>query len=395
MKSAFWRATALLMALTFVLPAAALAGGQAGEVSHSAMMGSTLMNTSAQLNTWTHWAKDYGNYSELNTQSLGSGGPYGPQGTLIWDYDDDNTLLFRVRDMDLGSQNSRFMFGSMTPLLSGSAGVNAGGYNALTNGQVVNLALARNLTNGAFSIGGFFADNGTKDNTANTEQSSTAFGAQFTWGNGNGFDVATSFAKGSTTNNNGTTDLGNDDLMFDAYGRYTHNDWIYQFGGFIGSGSIERDAGGTIESDDFSSFGALLNVGQMLKDDADGQVSAEFYLQYMTSKFEPTAGGKDQNKNFAVPGLRTACSQKVSDHFGVILGADAYHIFGSNENTIVGNENDTSMSGFNFDWSGGIFWENEAGFRVTGEFVQNNLDKAFSLGNDSPLVSRLEATFKF
>jgi hypothetical protein len=394
MKSAFWRATALLMALTFVLPAVALAGGQAGEVSNSAMMGSTLMNTSAQLNTWTHWATGYGNYTEINTQSLNSGSA-GPQATLIWDYDDANTLLFRVRDMDLGSQSTGFMFGSMAPQLSSYTGISS--YNALTNGQLINVALARELTNGAFSIGGFFADNGEKDNGSdpNEELGSSAFGAQFTWGNGNGFDVAVSVAKGSTTDNDGTNDLSDDALMFDAFGRYTRNEWIYQFGGFIGSGSDEFVGGSGIESDDFSNLGLLVNVGQMLKDDADGQVSAEFYGMYLTGKDEPQGGGEDKDTGILFPGLRSACSLKVSDHFGILLGADGYYGITGNENTIVGSENDMDFTGFNFDWSGGIFWENEDGFRVTGEFVQSNLDKAFSLGNDEPLVSRLEATFGF
>jgi hypothetical protein len=394
MKSAFWRATALLMALTFVLPAVALAGGQAGEVSHSALMGSTLINTSAQLNTWTHWAKNYGNYTEINTQSL-NGGPYGPQGTLIWDYDDNNTLLFRVRDMDLGSQNTGFMFGPSAPMLSDFTGISS--YNAATNGQMINMALARNLTQGAFSVGAFVADNTAKDNgsTPNTEMGSKAFGGQFTWGNGQDLDVAVSFSHGATTDNDGTIELKDSANIFDAYGRYMHNQWIYQFGGYFGSGTDEYDNAGTVESDDVNAMGLMVNVGQLLKDDADGQVSAEFYLQYMADKYKPAGGGEDKYSDIYFPGMRTACTQKVSDHFGVLLGADASWGIMGHTDDIGGATTDTKYTEFNFDWSGGIFWENADGFRVTGEFVQNNLDYAFSLGNDVALVSRLEATYKF
>jgi hypothetical protein len=394
MKSAFWRATALLMALALVLPAAAFAGGQAGEVSHSALMGSTLINTSAQLNTWTHWAKHYGNYAEINTQSFGSG--YAdPQASLVWDYDGENTLLFRVRDMDLGSQNSAFMFGNGAPMVADFVDIN--GYNAATNGQIFNMALARELTNGSFSIGAFVGMDGTKDNTADTEMSSSIFGGQFTWGNGQDLDVAVSFTHGATTdkdpNATPARDLSDSGNMFDAYARYMHNQWIYQFGGFFAKTTDEVDANTSIDHD---YMGGIVNVGQLLKDDADGQVSAEFYFKYMTDKTKPD-GGENKYSDIYFPGMRTACTQKVSDHFGVLLGGDAYYAFMGHTNDLVTPNVDTSDKTFYFDWNGGIFWENEDGFRVTGEFgtAQNNLDQAFSLGNDQPLVSRLEATYKF
>lgn len=404
MKSAFWRATALLMALGMIMPVAVSAGSQAGEVSHSAMMGSTLMNTSAQLNTWTHWAVNYGNYTELNTEAL-NGGSAGPRGTFIWDYDGENTLLFRVRDMDLGSQNSNFMWSGMAPLLSSyasSSEIGGSGFNALQMGQLFNVAWARELSGGgAFSIGAFYGDHSTTDDASDpsTEDGSSAYGLQASWGNGDGFDAAGSFTGVSLTNDDGANELEGSVMNFDAYGRFQQNDWIYQAGFFFASGTFDEFDGTNVVENDGSAFGVIGNVGQILRDETDGSVTAEFYAAFMQEKDEPADDSEDKTTDLVVPGLRVACEQKVSDHFGIMLGSDAYYTFSSDEVTDSAGDTvvDSGTNSMTFDWNGGIFWENADGFRVAGEFgtARSNLDKAFSLGNDSPLVYRLEATYGF
>jgi hypothetical protein len=388
-----------------LLIAAVLGGGHAqavaglpGEVAHSAMGGSTLMPTTAQFNAWTHWIVNYDNFVELNvSDDYYNGWKTGDQTTgqaaLHWKYDDTNHLLFRVRQYDLGGQNSNFLWGGTlgAPFLSPQMlidQISVSNYNAYREGQMLNLALARKLGGGgAFSIGLLFADAGYKDSAADPEfeDKSMAFGGQVTWGNGDGFDLAASLFRESSTYTVTDGELESDLMLFDLTARIDRgNDWVYQLGFVMGTGSVVDD--------DLSLMGVIGNVGRHLLHTDTGGVTAEFYLSYLSLKSEPEGEDEYKETGLTVPGTRVAAWAEISRRFQIMAGANA---FWSTTKWEEGEGLDESERGFSFSYSGGLAYTPTHNVRIEGELQMGALNNLLSLGNTTPLLTRVGATFLF
>lgn len=386
-----------------LLIAAVLGGGSGqavaglpGEVAHSAMGGSTLMPTTAQFNSWTHWIVNYDNFVELNVsdsyewktadQTTG-------QATLHWKYDDSNHLLFRVRQFDLGGQNSNFLWGGtlgapvFTPQMLIDE-ISVSEYNAYRDGQMLNLALARKLAGGgAFSFGLLFADAGFKDSADDPEfeDKSTAFGGQVTWGNGDGFDLAASLFREGSTRTVTDGEIESDLLNFDVTARIDRgNDWVYQLGFVMATGSIVDD--------DVSLMGVVGNVGRHLLHTDTGGVTAEFYVNYLNLKNEPEGGDEYTENMLTVPGTRVAAWAEISRRFQIMAGANAFWTTTSWEE---GEGLDESERGFSFSYSGGLAYTPAHNVRIEGELQMGALNNLLSLGNTTPLLTRVGATFLF
>jgi len=383
-------------------------GGQAvaglpGETSHSAMSGSTLMETTAQFNSWTHWIVNHENFVELSVgemeymgpDKLGSGNG---QGTLHWKYNDNNHLLFRVRQFDLGGQNSNFLWGGTLerPFLSpGYMFDNISGYNAYTQGQMINLALARALSGGgAFSLGVLYADAGFKAEDPDDEfnNKSSAFGVQATWGNGDGFDLAASVHNESSTWGDTEAEDESSMMNFDLTARIARdNGWIYQAGFVMGSGSWQE-----FEDDewDISLMGLTANAGRFLVDNDMTDVTAEFFVHYLTYTEEVT-DFEDKTTSTVVPGTRVACKTALSKRWELMAGANAFWSQGKNTETFDGDEASESERGMDFYYSGGLAFSPGENVRLEGQLHMGELNNLLSLGNQEQLLIRVGGTVGF
>lgn len=374
-----------------------------GEVSHSAMAGSTLMPTTAQFNSWTHWIVNHDNFVELNVGDSPFFGPTkigneGGQATLHWKYNDDNHLLFRVRQHDLGGQNFNFLSGGTLgePMLPPAAlidMISVADYNAYAHGQMLNLAWAKPSGEGAFSVGVLFANAGYKEeNGTEYNDKSTAFGGQVTWGNGDGLDLAGSFYSESATEGPSDTEDESSFTHFDLAARLEGgNGWIYQLGGIMGTGSIEPDGS---ETTDVSLMGVTGNLGQHLYDAEDGAVTAEFYVNYMSLKGEQ--GDEEETmSSFVVPGTRVACWAKLSNKFRLMAGANAYWMTEKEKFSAGGTEDTESERGMTFGYAGGLAFVPNDRVRIEAELDMDELNRLLSLGNDTPLLMRVGGTVTF
>ncbi|MFO7653678.1 MAG: hypothetical protein R6X25_07615 [Candidatus Krumholzibacteriia bacterium] len=372
-----------------------------GEVAHSAMSGSTLMPTTAQFGAWTHWIVHNPEFVELNVSGFDR--PFEKtvdqsqaQGALHWQYDDNNHLLFRVRQFDLGAQASNFLWGGTLgrPMFSPAFGLSSvSDYNAYLDGQMINLALARPTGGGgAWSIGLLFADAGFKNNAADPEfeDKSTAFGGQVTWGNGDGLDLAASVSRESSTFGGGDAELESDFLNFDINARIARgNGWVYQLGFILGTGSVVDD--------DESMMGVIANVGRHLLQTDAGGVTAEFYVSYLGFKDEPVDEEEFTDSFLTVPGMRVAAWSQISRRFQVMGGANAAWSRLSEERDPVEEvgEIDRSWRGFDVNLTGGLAYTPTATFRIEGELDLGEVNNLLSLGNTTPLLARVGAKYAF
>ena len=447
MKFVALRVLAVVM-LTAVVGVGHAAAGLPGEVAHSAMGGSTLMRTTAQLNAWTHWLVDHDNFVELNvSENYGPGKSNGMagQGSLHWKYDDSNHLFFRVRQNDLGGQASNFMWGGTldSPFFQPAMFLDdIYGYdepNALREGQMVNLAWARPLAGGgAFSVGLFIAASGNVYNEVyeddedqgewDWEDVSNAFGAQVTWGNGNGLDVAASFMKGKSSygwewEENGEAFDENPEeeanlTLFDLNLRYERtNGWIYQLGAVMGTGTYtENDYSDpdAVETDevDYKVRGLTANVGRYLLDTDNAAVTAEFFVSYAARSTEveiedyDTADDllvyKEQESALVVPGTRVAFWSQISKRFYLMAGATALWTAQAekeegdytNGDPWTYEETDTYRS-MQFYYSGGLAYVPNDRVRIEGQLDMGMLNNLLTLGNRDPLLLRVGGTFTF
>lgn len=399
-------AALLIAAVVGVNPAAA---DLPGEVAHSAMGGSTLMRTTAQFNSWTHWIVDYDSFVELSVSDdyYGWRKEYGlgrGQASLHWKYDDSNHLFFRVRQCDLGSQNSNFFWGGTLdmPFLTAANIIDrlgVSGYNAYAEGQMLNLAWARPLASGgAFSLGLLYADTGYKEEETDEDDyvnESSAFGGQVTWGNGSGFDLAASFYSEGSTYGAGDGEVESDFTHFDLTGRFEHSSgWVFQLGGIMGSGTTPEDEGEEEVDVDVSLMGVTFNAGRHLLDTPQGAVTAEFYVGYYGLKAE-IEDYEYKESAMLVPGTRVAAWTQISKRFQVMAGANAFWVTSKDEESMDDDEYTESWRGMNFFYSGGLAFVPNERFRLEGELDMGNLNQLLSLGNSTPLLLRVGGTYTF
>lgn len=390
----------VLLALLIVGIGGQALAGLPGETSHSAMSGSTLMETTAQFNSWTHWIVNHENFVELSVgddylfDKLNSGRG---QGTLHWKYNDNTHLLFRVRQYDLGGQNSNFLWGGTLerPFLSPAfLFERVSGYNAYAQGQMINLALARPLSGGgAFSLGLLYADTGFKgEDEDEFNNKSGAFGAQATWGNGDGFDLAASVFNESATWGDTDAEDESSTMNFDLTARIARdNGWIYQAGFVMGSGSWQE-----FEDDewDFGLMGLTANAGRFLVNNDMTDVTAEFFVHYLTYSWE-VLDSEDETTSTVVPGTRVACRTQLSKRWELMAGANAFWSQSKNTEIFADEEESESERGMDFFYSGGLAFSPSENVRIEGQLHMDELNNLLSLGNENQLLIRVGGTVTF
>jgi hypothetical protein len=375
--------------------------GLPGETSHSAMSGSTLMETTAQFNSWTHWIVNQENFVELSVgdsydpDKLGSGRG---QGTLHWKYSEKTHLLFRVRQFDLGGQNSNFVWGGTLemPALSPSLLFDrVSGYSAYAQGQMINLAMARSLSGGgAFSLGVLYSAAGSKEEAPDDEfnNKSSAFGVQATWGNGDGFDLAASVHNESATWGDTEAEDESSMMNFDLTARMARdNGWIYQAGFLMGSGSWQE-----FEEDewDIGLMGVTANAGRFLVNNDMTDVTAEFFVHYL-SYTEEVTDFEDESTSTVIPGTRVACRTQLGKRFELMAGANAFWSQMKMTETVVDDEASESEHGMDFFYSGGLAYTPSENVRIEGQLHMDELNNLLSLGNQNQLLIRVGGTVTF
>ncbi len=440
--------------------------GDRGEVAHSAMGGSTLIRTTASLNAWTHLIVEDDSFVELSVDDRFGGEDGIGHATLHWKYDDGNHLLFQVRPGDLGAQNINYLWGGTleSPLLSPASLVDAidvSDYNAYRDGQMLNVAWARPLdAGGAFSAGLFVARRGemyTLESSSagggssaaeerESENRSTAFGTQATWGSGNGLDLSLSITRESSVDNALRSEWTNGELRRDIKNeesgtffslglaaRYEpDSNWIFQFGGLIARGSSEaedydyrrnRTPNEVILTSypdvDYSLLGVVANAGRHLLESENAGVASEVFVSYLRGKHETQVierHGTDeyvydtsyQIADMVVPGMRVSCWARISNRFRVMAGANAvWTRMRDKEEAVLtswpvgagllraeGKET-WSDYGMIYSYSGGLAYCPGDRFRLEGQFAMNQLHRILSLGNTTPLLVRVGGTYSF
>jgi hypothetical protein len=266
--------------------------------------------------------------------------------------------------------------------------------NALNN-PWINLGVAKPTSNGgAWAANLFFGGESNENAVAEVKNSSTAFGGLFSWGNGNGLHVSAEATMQSETFEG--TDPADDGsfLNFSVNARKDSNLYIYQGSFFFGTGSGPGENTDTDVELDQSAMGILVSAGRYLKNEVDGQTSIEFVGSYFTAKTD-LDGNEDTNSFINLPGVRVAAWEKISDRFG-LMGAitGAYMINGSesNDGADPDPDTDTTNSGFDYDWTAGMFVQFTDNVRVDFEFNKPALGKVLSLGNDDTMVAYIGAT---
>lgn len=400
MKSAFMRAVAVL-ALALV-PTMAYANDATigSEVAHSSMMGATLMNTTAIFNAFPHRVVYNGNGVELNTEDLYLGGGQA-QGRVWWEAYDGTWLNLSVGRNDFGAQGANFMWGGTlaggTMFRPGDYGDVLGGYSAIDN-PWINIGIAKPTSNGgAWAAGVFFGADQTSDNAVdpNVDNGGTAFGANFSMGNGNGFDFGVEIAYQSEEDQNFDPKLEGNFFSGAVNARYDSDSYIYQGSFIFGSGSIDNVA--PAEQTDQTAVGLIVNAGRYMKNEVDGQATVEFMASFANMK-EEQGSADDKDTMFMIPATRVAAWEKVTDRFGVMGAMTAYYSIDNNEQndgTDPDPDVDFTSQGLSYDWQAGVFFQPTDVVRVDFQLVKDNLGQLLSLGNDQPLVWFLGATASY
>ena len=303
-----------------------------------------------------------------------------------------------MRQFDLGGQNSNFLWGGTLerPFLSpGYSFDSVSGYNAYAQGQMVNLALARALSGGgAFSLGVLYADAGFKAEDTDSEfnNKSSAFGVQATWGNGDGFDLAASVFNESATYGSTDAEDESSQMNFDLTARMARdNGWIYQAGFVMGSGSYQEFGD---DEWDIGLFGVTANAGRFLVDNETTDVTAEFFVHYLTYT-EEVLDFEDKTANTVVPGTRVACRTQLSKRWELMAGANAFWSQGKNTETLAGDEASEGERGMDFYYSGGLAFSPSDNVRIEGQLHMDELNNLLSLGNQNQLLVRVGGTVTY
>ena len=388
MKSAFWRSIAVVALVAVPMMANANDATIGSEVANNATYGGTLMNTTAIFNAFPHLVVENGTGVELNT--MGDG-----MGKVWWEAWDNWWVNMDVGRSDYGMSGSAFMWGNGWGLASPF-----GGSDNFSDYMMVNLGVARALSNGGgwsakvmlAPVGGTEATAG--DPAVTNENNITAYGFSGSWGNGDGFLIGAEFATakneaktgGATPTTNETSNTG-----FGVNARFDTDSWIYQGNFSYVSDSAKGDAF-PVEPKG-SGLGFLLNAGRYLKNDVDGQATAEFGFAYVSSSDELDPA-KDDDSAFLFPAVRVSAWEKITDRFGLMGGLGFTHAMTGEkfENGDPANATEDKDNFSGFDWSAGLFFQPSDNVRIDFRFEESNLDKVLSLGNDDALVMYIGTT---
>lgn len=397
MKSAFWRTLAVLAIVAMPTLADANDATIGSEAATSAMAGSTLNNTTALFNAWPHLVTMYGSGAEISTNNFNSNTNAG-SARVWWEAYEDLWLNLNVGRMDLGTQAGNFLWGGpQSPgLMLNSFGNQLGGFDGSAN-PWINLGVAQPMSGGAaWSANVFFGAQGTEtepadENNPTFTDSSTGFGALVSWGNGAGLHASAEFALQTETvepRTEGGDELEGSALAFTVNARKDTALYIYQGSVAFGSGTTQTaDTDGPVDTDE-SFLGVLLSAGRFLKNEVDGQTSAEFTFAFTSGSTE-TGDDKNDVGTIVFPGVRVSAWEKITDWFGLMGGVQSVYVLSSDEDDPGGK---TSSQGLDYTWTAGMFAQFTDNVRVDLEFNPAGLNDFLSWGNTTPMVAYLGAT---
>lgn len=386
MKSAFWRSIAVVALVAVPMMANANDATIGSEVANSAMYGGTLMNTTAIFNAFPHLVVENGTGVELNTMDDG-------MGKIWWEAYDELWLTMDVGRMDYGMSGSAFMWGQGWSVVSPFDPV------VFENAMMLNLGIAKPTSNGGgWAVGAKIAPNGGTSSTPAggeaTELNWSGYGFNGSWGNGDGLHLGAEFAmttQEAVTPAPAKAETSN--MGFGVNARWDTDNYIYQ-GNFTYVSQSDTDDQGTPD-DDTTGFGFQVNAGRYLKNEVDGQATAEFGIGWASSTNEfgdPVQ--KDSGSAFLLPAVRVSAWEKIGDYFGIMGGVGFTYAMtsGTFDDGSGAGEAEDSFNFSTFDWSAGLFFQPTDNVRFDARFEESNLNQVLSLGNDSPLAMYLGVT---
>jgi hypothetical protein len=409
MKSAFCRTLAVVALVAIPVMAHANDASIGSEVANQAMSGATLMNTTAVFNAFPHMVVDHGTGVELDTSFGNAPGDTlltrGGSGKIWWEASDGTWINMNVGRKDYGLQGTNFMWGGNnimaympTEMLFNEFYNNFGlptGGSPFADATWVNLGMARPTSGGGawaanvqFALGKQSNEVGT---TTDTENNQTGFGGLFSWGNGDGLDVSAeaAYQKAELKDNVNSASVDLSTLDFGVNGRLTTDMYIYQGNFVFVDGSLSSSGGGNDPST--TTFGVLASAGRYLKNDVDGQATAEFGLAWMNSSADPGDSAQEVTANsFAIPSVRISAWHQISNRFGLMGGVEWAYAMITGEDK--GSETKTTDNFSDYDWSVGMYFQPTDNVRVDAQLRDDNLDHLLSLGNTNPLIAYLGAT---
>jgi hypothetical protein len=368
------------------------------EVAHNAMSGATLMNTTAIFNVFPHLVVLNGNGVELDTDD-GSGA-----GRVWYQAFDGWWTSMNVGRGDLGLQGTNYMWGGnnfMTMLSPDNYFNSYGEGSPFSDAMFLNFGVARPTASGGawaanIQLAPFGAENFTTGDPATVDQefTKTGFGAQVSWGNGNGLHLSGEFAyqKDELKDNLVATNGGDLTAMdFGVSARYDSDVYIYQ-GNFVWlDGTAASNATGAADETD-TAMGFLASVGRFLKNEVDGQATVECGLSWYNETYDDGSDPAEEEKtsDFAIPTVRVAAWQQISDRFGLMGGVSWGYVFASLEDD--GGPTTDDFSGSGYDWSAGLYFQPNDVVRLDARLQEDNLNSVLSLGNTNELVAYIGAT---
>lgn len=383
MKSAFWRSIAVVALVAAPMMATANDATIGSEVAYNSMYGGTLMNTTAIFNAFPHLVTANGTGVELNT--MGDG-----MGKVWWEAYDEFWLTMDVGRMDYGLEGTAFMWGNGYSFLDPFQGS-----DVFADFNMVNLGIAKPLSGGgAWAVGVKLAPFGGGESTVadvTDELNISGYGVNGSWGNGDGLHLGAEFAMTNVETVDGGTDTSDEisDMGFGVNARFDTDTYIYQGNFVYTSNSISGDS--FAEDDDTTIFGIEANAGRYLKNEVDGQATAEFGIAWASYGNE-VGDVTDDATLFLLPAVRVSAWEKITDRFGLMGGVGFTYAFDSNETDDGTNTTEDKFSGSVFDWSAGLFFQPSDNVRLDARFQEGNLNNVLSLGNQEELVLYLGAT---
>jgi hypothetical protein len=412
MKSAFWRSIAVVALVAVPMMANANDATIGSEVAHNAMNGASLMNTTAIFNAFPHLVVLNGDGVELDAAD-GSG-----SGRVWYEASEGWWAHMTVGRGDLGLQGTNYMWGgnNFAPVISPSdyfttaLGFGAGAFPAgdftregapFDDAMFLNFGVARPTSGGgAWALNLQLAPFGTQKLetgdpvTSDLEYNRSGYGAQLSWGNGNGLHLSGEFAmqKDELTDNLDDQAYGDVSLVdFGVNARWDRNAYIYQ-GNFVYAGSTTSgNATGSQDATD-NLMGVMLSAGRYLKNDVDGQATLEAGLQWASTTDDDGSQPAEEEKfsGFAIPTLRTAVWQMISDRWGLMGGVSWGFAFTTDEDDGVPDKATDNFS--SFDWSAGLFFQPSDTVRLDARLEEDNLNSLLNLGNQNDLLVYIGAT---
>lgn len=390
-KSAFWRAGALALVAVLVLPTIVPGLALATEAKHTALNGSLLHSTSAELNAFAHKGAAMSNFVEITTGQYPFDSSNG-HGRLLFGVGESMKFQLQANDNGFPARGIDYFSGGT----SGSSVVSdwfsdpaqifdmdvIGGSDDLSWSGGLSLAQSKDEVT---------TDDTVKDNT-------TGFGIRASVGSEQ-FDAGAEFAKTSLTHENPAEDpskVETNETMFGAYAQMHMEEW--QLIGALAVGSTDDDNDAT--ADDPSMVAFLAAAGYHFRNDDDGHVTGQLHVQYVKTSDNFDAGDNEfvDETNFYVPGVEVAVDHRIGERFRVYAAADASWVMTTVDTVNAADVDDTQedkTSSYAFDWTAGLGFSIFDNVQLDFVLQTDNLDQLLSLGNQEPLIGQISANVTY